>query len=178
MKKQLLIFGIFATLMLGCQQSQILEKKPEVSLSSVELEGIQGNREEIKYNLVRKSVLREMFDEKYTEKEKSELENIKTEAEIEYFLNKKAMERIQVTDEKVLEFYQQNVEELKNFDINVALTLIKNEMINQQLYIEKINYVNSLMAKYEIEKKVNDYLAGDKKETTVTPEVKTEENTK
>lgn len=174
MKKQLLILGVFAALMTGCQQPEKAEKKAVISLNSAELKDIKNNFEEIRLSLVRKSVLKEMEGIKYSKEEKEYLENLKKETDIEFFLNKKAMEKVKVEDEKVLEIYHQNIDSLKEFNINEALIQIKNELTKQQVYLEKIEYVNSLMEKYNIEETAKKYFA----ENNVEVKTEAEQSTK
>lgn len=162
MKKYLLILGILTVLFAGCQQMKTeakeTEPKTEISLTSAELKNIQNKPDEIRLSLIKKSILKEMAEMKYSEEEKTELKNIKEEIDIEYFLNKTAMAKVNIADSEVLEIYQKNIDKLKDYDINSVLAEIKNNMIMQQLYAEKLNYVNSLIEKYNIEQTVQKYV--------------------
>ncbi len=66
-----------------------------------------------------------MENVKYSEEEKKELEEIKENIELEYFLNKKAMETANVDDMEVLQVYQNNIDKLKDADITAVLPQLK-----------------------------------------------------
>ena len=119
--------------------------------------------------LVRKAVLNEMKGVKYTEEEKKELEEIKKNIEIEYFLNKKAMETANVDDMEVLQVYKDNMDKLKEADIVQVLPQIKDQMLLQRREEEKVKYMNSLVDKYDLNAELKKHFPEIDKAAEVKP---------
>lgn len=160
MKKQLLILGAAVILITGCQnqKSQMPQNEIKIALNSSELKEADNNTDNIKMMLVRKSILKEMADVEYSKEEKEELKQLKDNLEMEYFLNKKAAEMVKVTDNDILKIYQNNIDKLKDMDINEVLVQIKDNVISKEMYSKKLEYINSLAVKYDLDKKVNEYV--------------------
>lgn len=151
MKKQLIILSAFAILLGGCgSQSAAGVKHSKITLTDEEMKEVGNNPNAGAQLLVRKAVLKEMAQVKYSEDEKKELEEIKKNVELEYFLNKKGIENTKVDDMEVLQVYQNNMDKLKEADIVEVLPQIKEQMIYQRREEEKIKYMNSLVDKYDL----------------------------
>ena len=158
MKKQLIILLAFALLLGGCGNEE--SKAPKVATIKLTEQEIKdaGNNSNIGAQiLVKKAVLKEMNGVKYTEDEKKELEELKKNVEIEYFLNKKAMETTNVDDMEVLQVYQNNIDKLKEADIVTILPQLKEQMLLQRREEEKVKYMNSLVEKYDLNSELKKY---------------------
>lgn len=171
MKKQLIILSTFALLLGGCGNEE--NKSPKVAAIKLTEQEIKdaGNNSNIGAQiLVKKAVLKEMNGVKYTEDEKKELEELKKNVEIEYFLNKKAMETTNVDDMEVLQVYQNNIDKLKEADIVTILPQLKEQMLLQRREEEKVKYMNSLVEKYDLNGELKKYFPeAEEKQEEVKP---------
>ena len=173
MKKQLFALSILVLLFGGCKtQENTTGKNSKINLTQEEVKEAENNSNIAAQTLVKKAILKEMSETKYTEDEKKELEEIKKNIEMEYFLNKKAMETTKIDDMEVLQVYQNNADKLKDVDITVVLPQLKEQMVLQKREEEKVKYMNSLVEKY----KLNDELKKYFPETENKEEVKSVEN--
>ena len=159
MKKQLLLSMIFVLLMAGCgangnANTNTATKVQPITLTETEMKEVGTNSNAAAQLLVRKAILKEMGENKYTEQEKKELEEIKKNVELEYFLNKKAMESVKVDDMEVLQVYQNNIDKLKDTDIVQVLPQLKDQMLLQRREEAKVNYMNSLVEKYDLNSEI------------------------
>lgn len=158
MKKQLFALSIFVLLFGGCKtQENATEKNLKITLTQEEVKEAENNSNIGAQLLVRKAILKEMSSIKYTEEEKKELEEIKKNVEIDYFLNKKAMETTKVDDMEVLQVYQNNADKLKDTDITIILPQLKEQMILQRREEEKVKYMNTLVEKYNLNEELKKY---------------------
>lgn len=153
MKKQLLMLLAFAFILGGCESQSggsPKQQNTKITLTEAEVNETKDNSNAAAQILVRKAILREMSGAKYTEEEKKELNEIKENIEMEYFLNKKAAETAAVDDMEVLQVYQNNADKLKDADIVQVLPQIKEQMLLQRREEEKVKYMNSLVEKYDL----------------------------
>lgn len=158
MKKQLFALSILVLLFGGCKtQENATEKNLKITLTQEEVKEAENNSNIGAQLLVRKAILKEMSSIKYTEEEKKELEEIKKNVEIDYFLNKKAMETTKVDDMEVLQVYQNNADKLKDTDITIILPQLKEQMILQRREEEKVKYMNTLVEKYNLNEELKKY---------------------
>lgn len=175
MKKQLFALSILVLLFGGCKtQENATEKNSKITLTQEEVKEAENNSNIGAQILVRKAILKEMSRVKYTEEEKKELEEIKKNVEIDYFLNKKAMETTKVDDMEVLQVYQNNADKLKNTDITIILPQLKEQMILQRREDEKVKYMNTLVEKYNLNEELKKYFPNteNKKEEVKSNEKK------
>lgn len=176
MKKNLIILGAFVFLLSGCgaEQKQA-PKEVKISLTEQEVKDSENNSNIAAQILVKKAVLKEMENVKYTEEEKKELEEIKENIELEYFLNKKAMETANVDDMEVLQVYQNNIDKLKDADITAVLPQLKDQMLFQRREEEKVKYMNSLVEKYKLNDELKKYFPESENKEETAEEVKSAE---
>ena len=171
MKKQLMILTVSAFLVGGCGAKETAAPKiDKITLTEQEIKDTQKNSNAAAQLLVRKAILKEMNDVKYNEEEKKELEELKKNLELEYFLNKKAMETTAVDDMEVLQVYQNNIDKLKEGDIVEILPQLKNQMLLQRREEEKVKYMNSLVEKYDLNGELKKYFPeAEEKQEEVKP---------
>ena len=177
MKKQILMLSAFVFLFVACENKQEVKESPKASnivFTEEEVKSSENNSDIGAQILVRKAILKEMDEEKYTPEEKKELEEIKKNVEIDYFLNKKAMETTNVDDMEVLEVYQHNIEKLKDGDITLILPKLKEQMILQRREEEKIKYMNSLVEKYNLNEELRKHFSEEGK--NIKENISKEEN--
>lgn len=150
--KKYLFLGILTVLLIGCNN---VSKK--VELTPKEISQIGENSNQGAEILVRKAIIKEMSEYKYTPEEKKMLDEALENLEIEFFLNRVSVKRVNIADEQVLSIYEANKEQLKNIKPEIALPQIKEQLILQQANREKINYINSLVEKYQLNEKFKTY---------------------
>lgn len=150
--KKYLFLGILTVMLIGCNN---VSKK--VELTPKEISQIEENSNQGAEILVRKAIIKEMSEYKYTPEEKKMLDEALENLEIEFFLNRVSVKRVNITDEQVLSIYEANKEQLKNIKPEIALPQIKEQLILQQANREKINYINSLVEKYQLNEKFKTY---------------------
>lgn len=150
--KKYLFLGILTVLLIGCNN---VSKK--VELTPKEISQIGENSNQGAEILVRKAIIKEMSEYKYTPEEKKMLDEALENLEIEFFLNRVSVKRVNITDEQVLSIYEANKEQLKNIKPEIVLPQIKEQLILQQANREKINYINSLVEKYQLNEKFKTY---------------------
>ena len=177
MKKNLIILGAFVFLLSGCGTEQ-KPKEVKISLTEQEVKDSENNSNIAAQILVKKAVLKEMENVKYSEEEKKELEEIKENIELEYFLNKKAMETANVDDMEVLQVYQNNIDKLKDADITAVLPQLKDQMLFQRREEEKVKYMNSLVEKYKLNDELKKYFPETENKEETAEEVKPAEESK
>lgn len=150
--KKYLFLGILTVLLIGCNN---VSKK--VELTPKEISQIGENSNQGAEILVKKAIIKEMSEYKYIPEEKKMLDEALENLEIEFFLNRVSVKRVNITDEQVLSIYEANKEQLKNIKPEIALPQIKEQLILQQANREKINYINSLVEKYQLNEKFKTY---------------------
>ena len=155
MKKYLVLTSILFTIM-GC--SAVSPKKNvEIKLTQEDLKNAGNNKNIGASILVKKSILKEMSEYKYTPEEEKTLEDTLENVQIEFYLNNLASKKVTVTDEEVLKVYNNNIDKLKNIDKNTALSQIKHQIFLQKVTNEKTEYMNSLVNKYDLNTLLNKY---------------------
>lgn len=159
MKKKLFIFMILAAVFVGCQNegANTTKSSKSVSLTQQEVDGTKGNASIAAQLLVRKAILNEIKGQKYSEAENKELNTIKENAEIDYFLNKKAMAVAKVSDEEALELYNNNKDSFKNVTQEQAVAYIKEQLLINKIEAEKTNYINQIITDYDLNSKISEY---------------------
>lgn len=150
--KKYLFLGALLLLSVGCSNIP-----PRVELTPNEISKLNGNTNVGAEILIKKAILNDMAKYTYTEEEKNALKESKENIEIEFYLNRLASKKVNITDEKVLEVYNANKEKLKEIKPEIALPQIKEQLILQQINNEKIKYINSLVEKYQLNSKLNSY---------------------
>lgn len=150
--KNYLLLGVLSLIMVGCSAAP---KKIELTQAEISQLGKDKNKgAEI---LVRKALLKDMSEYKYSEEESKALKEAKENLEIEFYLEHIAAQRASISDEEVIALYNANKENLKDMKAEVALPQIKEQLYLQRLNAEKINYINSLVEKYQLNEKFKSY---------------------
>lgn len=138
MRKYILL-GILSVVLIGCSNTS-----SKIELTPSEIREVENNQNEIAGILIKKAILKDMNGYKY------DREETKENLEIEFYLNRLATKRAKVTDEQVINIYEANKDQLKNISPEIALPQIKEQLLLQQINLEKINYINSLIEKYNL----------------------------
>ena len=135
----------------------------KIKLTKEELKRLNGNKDGIAQLLVRKAVLTEMKNKKYTEEEKKYLEEMKLNMEIEYYLNSIAQKTVQIYDYELLEVYKNNAELLKDKNTVEIYPQLQQALFNQKLGEEKVKVINEIVEKYKINDILKEYIPLEEK---------------
>lgn len=129
-----------------------------IKLTKAELELLKDNKDGIAQLLVRKAILKEMEGKEYTEEEKRYLEEIKLNAEIEFYLNSIAQKSVVIYDYELLEVYKNNAELLKERNSAEVYPQLQQAIFNQKLGEEKVKVINEIVEKYKINDTLKEYI--------------------
>ena len=99
----------------------------------------------------------------YTLEEKEALKENKENLEIEFYMNRLAAKKVNVSDEEVLAIYNANKNKLKDIKMEIALSQIKEQLFLQKVNTEKINYINLLIEKNQLNDKIKLYFPKENK---------------
>lgn len=135
----------------------------EIKLTKEELKRLNGNKDGIAQLLVRKAILTEMENKKYTEEEKKYLEEMKINMEIEYYLNSITQKTVQIYDYELLEVYKNNAELLKDKNTVEIYPQLQQALFNQKLGEEKVKVINEIVEKYKINDILKEYIPLEEK---------------
>lgn len=129
-----------------------------LTLTKEELEKYKSDKNRIGQLLVKKAILKEMEEKKYTKEEKEQLEELKLNVEIEFYLNLIAQKDIIIYDYEVLEVYKENSETLKDKNIIEIYPQLKQYIFDKKLSEEKVKLTNNLIEKYKVNDSLKKYI--------------------
>lgn len=158
MKKYLLLGSIILLLITGCSNIT-----PKVELTPIEITKLNGDSNKGAELLIREAILNDMTKYNYTLEEKEALKENKENLEIEFYMNRLAVKKVNVSDEEVLAIYNANKDKLKDIKMEIALPQIREQLFLQKVNNEKINYINSLIEKNQLNDKIKLYFPKEKK---------------
>lgn len=167
----LLSFG-----MIGCNEEKkneekkiednLIKNEENIMLTPEEKAMINGNATIGAQLLVRKAVLNEIKRAKLTDKEKLEMEFVKDDAAISYYLRKILGEKINVSEEAIKKVYEENKEKLGEKELKDVHDDLKRAIVNTVQNERLVNYYNGLVEKY----KLNDTLKKEFSENSESKE--------
>ena len=130
----------------------------QIKLTKEEIEKLGENKDGIAQLLVRKAILAEMENKKYTEEEKKYLEEMKINIEVEFYLNSIAQKAVQIYDYELLEVYKNNSELLKDKNTVEIYPQLQQALFNKKLGEEKVKVINEIVEKYKINDVLKEYV--------------------
>lgn len=129
-----------------------------IKLTEKELENVRENKDAIAQLLVRKAILNEMKEKKYTAEEEKHLEELKLNMEIEFYLTTIAQNNITISDYELLEVYKNNSELLKDKNTVEIYPQLQQALFNKKLGEEKVKVINEIVEKYKINDVLKEYI--------------------
>lgn len=129
-----------------------------IRLTKEEVKKLKNNKDGMTDLLVRKAILKEMLEKKYSEEEIKILEILKENVEIEFYLDSLIKKDILIYDYELLDVYRKNIELFKEQELEVILPQLKQAIYNQKLLEGKKNLVNQFIEKYKINDLLNEYI--------------------
>lgn len=162
MKKKIILLslGILVLGLVGCQTNKkdvTKNNKDIVTLTKNEKELANGNPNIGAQLLVRKAVLNEMKQADISDKEKFELEFIKDNIAINYYLEKMLDKNIQITEATIQQVYEENKDKFPDKSLEEVHDQIEQLLLEQMKNEKLIAYYNQLVDKY----KLNDALKNE-----------------
>ena len=173
MRKNLILIVVLSLAIVACDNP-----KNNFNFTKEEKEIIKDDPNLAAQILVRKAVVKELAHTEFTSEEKKNLELVKEEAAINFFLQNKLGKNIQVSQEEVVNFYNENKNVMNERKLEEIAESIANTILVRKQNEALASYYNSLVDKY----KLNDILKKEfpdlEKDQSKTTENSSEATTK
>ena len=150
--------------------NKISKGEKMIKLTEKELENVRENKDVIAQLLVRKAILNEMKEKKYTAEEEKHLEELKLNMEIEFYLTTIAQNNITISDYELLEVYKNNTEILKDKTIMEVYPQLQQALINQKINEGKLVAINEIIEKHKLNEILKEYTGEEKNQEIETKE--------
>lgn len=129
----------------------------EIKLNPQELEQAKGNPNVMAQMLVTKAILTEMSQRPFTPEEVAQLDIMKKNLEIEFFLNILAQKDVKIEDHEILKVYQDNAEALKDKNMVEIFPQLRQALFNQKLGEAKVKVINGFIEQYKLNDSLKEY---------------------
>jgi len=135
------------------------EMEDKLEISKKEILFSKGDSEVLKTLLVGKIISKKMADEKFEDQEqnKKDLEVIRDNVYINYYLDLEVRKNVKVTQEEVAEIYEKEKAKLGNVTPNSAYQQIANSLLNNRAIEERNNLINKIVEEYKVEEVAREY---------------------
>ncbi len=137
-------------------------EKIAIDLTEDEEKIVEGDDNILAQLLLRKAIVKEMAVKVLTEAEENQLEKLKENLEVEYYLEKVTSKDVQINDIEVVKVYEENRDKFKDTKIEEAIPAIRQAIINKKLTDNKVTYLNGLVEKYNLNEKLKEYSQNSK----------------
>jgi len=132
-----------------------MEDKVEISKEEVLFS--KGNSEVLKTLIVGKVIAKKMAEENFEESNKDDIEIIKDNVYINYYLDLEVRKNVKVTQEEIAEIYENEKAKLGNVTPNSAYQQIANALLNNRAIEERNKLINKISEEYKIEEVAKEY---------------------
>ena len=132
-----------------------MEDKVEISKEEVLFS--KGNSEVLKTLIVGKVIAKKMSEENFEENNKDDIEIIKDNVYINYYLDLEVRKNVKVTQEEIAEIYENEKAKLGNVTPNSAYQQIANALLNNRAIEERNKLINKISEEYKIEEVAKEY---------------------
>lgn len=132
-----------------------MEDKVEITKEEVLFS--KGNSEVLKTLIVGKVIAKKMAEEKFEENNKDDIELIKDNVYINYYLDLEVRKNVKVTQEEIAEIYENEKAKLGNVTPNSAYQQIANALLNNRAIEERNNLINKISEEYNVEEVAKEY---------------------
>lgn len=132
-----------------------MEDKVEISKKEVLFS--KGNSEVLKTLIVGKVIAKKMAEENFEENNKNDIEIIKDNVYMNYYLDLQVRKNVKVTQEEIAEIYENEKAKLGNVTPNSAYQQIANALLNNRAIEERNNLINKISEEYKIEEVAKEY---------------------
>lgn len=132
-----------------------MEDKVEITKEEVQFS--KGNSEVLKTLIVGKIIAKKMAEQNFEENNKNDIELIKDNVYINYYLDLEVRKNVKVTQEEVAEIYENEKAKLGNVTPNSAYQQIANALLNNRAVEERNNLINKISEEYNVEEVAKEY---------------------
>ena len=139
------------------------EMEDKVEITKKEILFSKGDAEVLKTLIVGKIISKKMADEKFEEQEqnKKDLEIIKDNVYVNYYLDLEVRKNVKVTQEEITEIYENEKAKLGNITPNSAYQQIASGLLNNRAIEERNNLVNKIIKDYKVDEVAKEYTEGE-----------------
>ena len=139
------------------------EMEDKVEITKKEILFSKGDAEVLKTLIVGKIISKKMADEKFEEQEqnKKDLEIIKNNVYVNYYLDLEVRKNVKVTQEEITEIYENEKAKLGNITPNSAYQQIASGLLNNRAIEERNNLVNKIIKDYKVDEVAKEYTEGE-----------------
>ena len=135
------------------------EMEDKVEITKKEILFSKGDAEVLKTLIVGKVIEKKMNDEKFEEQEQNQkdLEVIKDNVYINYYLDLEVRKNVKVTQEEIAQIYENEKAKLGNVTPNSAYQQIANGLFNNKIAEERNNLINKIVEDYKVDEVAKEY---------------------
>ena len=139
------------------------EMEDKLEITKKEILFSKGDAEVLKTLIVGKIISKKMADEKFEEQEqnKKDLEIIKNNVYVNYYLDLEVRKNVKVTQEEITEIYENEKAKLGNITPNSAYQQIASGLLNNRAIEERNNLVNKIIKDYKVDEVAKEYTEGE-----------------
>ena len=136
---------------------EVDEMANSVEITKKEIIFSKGNSEVIKTIIISKVISEEMNKGDFLEKNKEDIETIENNVYINFYLDLQIRKTVTVTQEEIVEIYENEKGKLGNITPNDAYQQIGNGLINNKAINERNNLINKIAEDYKVEELTKKY---------------------
>ena len=133
------------------------EMQDKIEITKKEILFSKGDAEVLKTLIVGKIISKKMADEKFEEQNKKDLEIIKDNVYVNYYLDLQVRKNVKVTQEEIAEIYENEKAKLGNVTPNSAYQQIANGLLNTRAIEERNKLVNKIIEDYKVDEVAKKY---------------------
>ena len=133
------------------------EMEDKVEITKEEVLFSKGNSEVLKTLIVGKVIAKKMSEENFEENNKDDIEIIKDNVYINYYLDLEVRKNVKVTQEEIAEIYENEKAKLGNVTPNSAYQQIANGLLNTRAIEERNKLVNKIIEDYKVDEVAKKY---------------------
>ena len=136
----------------------VQEMEDKVEITKEEILFSKGNSEVLKTLIVGKIIAKKMEEKNFEEKNKKDLEIVKDNVYINYYLDLQVRKNVKVTQEEITEIYEKEKAKLGNVTPNSAYQQIANGLLNNKAVQERNNLIDQIAKDYNVEEVTKEYI--------------------
>ena len=136
----------------------VQEMEDKVEITKEEILFSKGNSEVLKTLIVGKIIAKKMEEKDFEEKNKKDLEIVKDNVYINYYLDLQVRKNVKVTQEEITEIYEREKAKLGNVTPNSAYQQIANGLLNNKAVQERNNLIDQIAKDYNVEEVAKEYI--------------------
>ena len=136
----------------------VQEMEDKVEITKKEILFSKGNSEVLKTLIVGKIIAKKMEEKNFEEKNKKDLEIVKDNVYINYYLDLQVRKNVKVTQEEITEIYEKEKAKLGNVTPNSAYQQIANGLLNNKAVQERNSLIDQIAKDYNVEEVAKEYI--------------------